>query len=989
MKKILSMLIILAITFVNITPVFANSDEIKISLEINQQEIRIGEELKVELDLPSKLQEENINLEETYLTIDNGKETKTIKNLNEDEQNYYFKTVIDSSYFVGENWKFDSLTLIKKDKSSEKINIQPGKTFEIIPTEESIVEDTEVNEKIENSKNQKNDQQEDLQNEKSYRIVEEEKEIKSEYIKNISVVEDNGKAIITADIVGDVTAVKFPTWSIKNGQDDIIWGTGEISNDKVTYVVDMKDHNYEAGSYTTHIYVIDSLGKQKLIDNKTYKILYQKSKISNVQIEDGNGQYVITADVEGYNLQKVQFPTWTTKKGQDDILWKNGKIENGKVKFTVEMKDHKNETGEYTTHIYLTDGLGKQAVVGINHNMPYQKPKISNVQIKDGNGQYVITADVEGYNLQKVQFPTWTTKKGQDDILWKNGKIENGKVKFTVEMKDHKNETGEYTTHIYLTDGLGKQAVVGINHNMLYQKPKISNVQIEDGNGQYVITADVEGYNLQKVQFPTWTTKKGQDDILWKNGKIENGKVKFTVEMKDHKNETGEYTTHIYLTDGLGKQAVVGINHKMLYKKPTITSIKTTSSAGKYTITADIDGYNIKEVKFPTWTKKNGQDDIVWKNGKVEKNRATFTVDFKDHNYEVGTYITHIYVYDSIGNVYIAPVEKNINNNSPIISDVKVSDISSQGYLITCTVTDDYALDRVMFPTWTLEKGQDDIVWEKGNISGNKVTYRVYTKDHNFESGSYQTHIYAYDKAGKYSVISVPITKITVNYSSGWKIIDGSKYLFDAKGKIVSEGLLMIDVSQHNGNIDWTKVKNAGVDGVILRSSWGWTNDFSQMDEKFRRNVKELNRLGIPYGIYHFSYARNYIDGVEEAKYTLRCMEEAGALPTLPVYYDIEYSSYVGDKSASFYTEIVNDYCKTIKAAGYTPGVYANTNYWTNKLYDNSLKKYAKWEANYGPNDGKASAYYRPSSSTQMWQYTSVGKVSGISGNVDMNIWFE
>ena len=894
MKKILSMLIILAITFVNITPVFANSDEIEISLEVNQQEIRMGEELKIELDLPSILQKENINLEETYLTIDNGKETKIIKNLNEDKQNYYFKTVIDSSYFVGENWTFDSLTLIKKDKSSEKINIQQGKSFEIIPTEESIVEveGSEVNEKIENSKNQKNDQQEDLQNEKSYRIVEEEKEIKSEYIKNISVVEDNGKAIITADIVGDVTAVKFPTWSIKNGQDDIIWGTGEISNDKVTYVVDMKDHNYEAGSYTTHIYVIDSLGKQKLIDNKTYKILYQKPKISNVQIEDGNGQYVITADVEGYNLQKVQFPTWTTKKGQDDILWENGKIENGKVKFTVEMKDHKNETGEYTTHIYLTDGLGKQAVVGINHNMPYQKPKISNVQI-------------------------------------------------------------------------------------------------EDGNGQYVITADVEGYNLQKVQFPTWTTKKGQDDILWKNGKIENGKVKFTVEMKDHKNETGEYTTHIYLTDGLGKQAVVGINHKMLYKKPTITSIKTTSSAGKYTITADIDGYNIKEVKFPTWTKKNGQDDIVWKNGKVEKNRATFTVDFKDHNYEVGTYITHIYVYDSIGNVYIAPVEKNINNNSPIISDVKVSDISSQGYLITCTVTDDYALDRVMFPTWTLEKGQDDIVWEKGNISGNKVTYRVYTKDHNFESGSYQTHIYAYDKAGKYSVISVPITKITVNYSSGWKIIDGSKYLFDAKGKIVSEGLLMIDVSQHNGNIDWTKVKNAGVDGVILRSSWGWTNDFSQMDEKFKRNVKELNRLGIPYGIYHFSYARNYIDGVEEAKYTLRCMEEAGARPTLPVYYDIEYSSYVGDKSALFYTDIINDYCETIKAAGYTPGVYANTNYWTNKLYDNSLMKYAKWEANYGPNDGKASAYYRPSSSTQMWQYTSVGKVSGISGNVDMNIWFE
>ena len=166
------------------------------------------------------------------------------------------------------------------------------------------------------------------------------------------------------------------------------------------------------------------------------------------------------------------------------------------------------------------------------------------------------------------------------------------------------------------------------------------------------------------------------------------------------------------------------------------------------------------------------------------------------------------------------------------------------------------------------------------------------------------------------------------------------------------------------------------------------------MDRKFKTNITELNRLGIPYGIYHFSYATKTSEGALEAKYLLKCLKAAGARPTLPIYYDLEYSSYVGQKNGAFYTELTKSFANVIKQNGYKVGVYANYNWWTTKLTDASFKNYEKWVAHYGTNSnnsaGTANPYWHANSITyRMWQYSSCGSVSGISGRVDMNIRFK
>lgn len=226
---------------------------------------------------------------------------------------------------------------------------------------------------------------------------------------------------------------------------------------------------------------------------------------------------------------------------------------------------------------------------------------------------------------------------------------------------------------------------------------------------------------------------------------------------------------------------------------------------------------------------------------------------------------------------------------------------------------------------------------------------------------------------------------------SGWYYENNKKYLKNSYNQIVKgASKFVIDISKYNGVVDWNQVKDSGVDYVILQSSFGFTDDVNeQMDKMFIRNVKELNRLGMKYGVYHFSYAKTVEEAENEAIYTLNCLKAAGAKPSLPVYYDLEYTDYVGNISRNTYIKMAKVYCEKIKSAGLTPGIYANLYFWNNKLNDSSLDVYNKWVAQYGDDKLPIIGNCDYQGKLQMWQYTSSGRVPGIMGNVDLNAWFE
>ena len=205
------------------------------------------------------------------------------------------------------------------------------------------------------------------------------------------------------------------------------------------------------------------------------------------------------------------------------------------------------------------------------------------------------------------------------------------------------------------------------------------------------------------------------------------------------------------------------------------------------------------------------------------------------------------------------------------------------------------------------------------------------------------------------------------------------------------EGATMqgIDVSGYQKDIDWQKVKDAGIDFAILkigninaRETDGWYTD-----SYFQRNVTECERLGIPYGVYAYSYAKNAGDAVKGANHIIALLK--GHNPTLPVYLDLEDDSIKDTDHAA----IAKAFCSTISAAGYAPGIYASAGWFKNILTDPCFSNsgWSIWTAQYWYGQRyDASLGLGPEHPAKFdcWQYSFHGSVPGVSGDVDVDYYY-
>ena len=191
-----------------------------------------------------------------------------------------------------------------------------------------------------------------------------------------------------------------------------------------------------------------------------------------------------------------------------------------------------------------------------------------------------------------------------------------------------------------------------------------------------------------------------------------------------------------------------------------------------------------------------------------------------------------------------------------------------------------------------------------------------------------------------------------------------------------------IDVSKWNGDIDWDKVKNAGVEFAIIRAGYRGSSTGSLVEDPyFAANMKGARASGIPVGVYFFTQAVNEVEAVEEASAVLQLIREYQL--DYPVFIDTEGAGGGGradELDVETRTLVCEAFCRTIENAGYHAGVYASRNWYNNRLHADRLDgQYCIWLAEYR-SVPLYQGYY------QLWQYTSKGKIDGLSGNVDMNI---
>ena len=502
-----------------------------------------------------------------------------------------------------------------------------------------------------------------------------------------------------------------------------------------------------------------------------------KISIQNNNPKTGTFDVVVSEVSAPHGVQEVKLPTWSSERGQDDIVWYTAtKQANGTYKLTVNAANHKGSTGDYNVHLYYVQGDGKMVGVGgtttkvslASVAKPEGKLTIANNDPKTGTFDVIVSEVSSPQGVREVLLPTWSNENGQDDIIWhKAQKQSDGTYKFTVRSSEHKNSVGDYSVHLYYVQNDGKMVGVGGTTTKVTRasvaKPEgkltIANNDPKTGTFDVIVSEVSSPQGLREVLLPTWSNDQGQDDLIWhKAQKQSDGTYKFTIRASEHKNSVGDYSVHLYYIQNDGKMVGVG---------GTTAKVSLASDAkpeGKLTIanndpktgTFDVivsevsSPQGLREVLLPTWSNENGQDDIIWhKAQKQSDGTYKFTVRASEHKNSVGDYSVHLYYVQNDGKmvgvggtttkVSIATGEKPQGK----ISIQNKNNETGEFDIVVSGVVAPEGVKTVYLPTWSSQNGQDDIQWYTAERQADG-TYRkhVYARDHKNSQGEYNVHLY-------------------------------------------------------------------------------------------------------------------------------------------------------------------------------------------------------------------------------------------------------
>ena len=462
--------------------------------------------------------------------------------------------------------------------------------------------------------------------------------------------------------------VLVPSWSLVDGQDDLIWHKATRQSDG-SYRVTIKatDHKNSTGKYRADVYIVDDSNKRFYLSEKVVEVAQTRPSASLV-IENNNedlGTFdaVVRNVVSPTGLKEVLIPSWSVAGGQDDLIWhKATRQSDGSYRATIKVSDHKNSVGQYQVHVHYLDQENKgryitETVVEVRQSKPQGTLSIENNNSSTGTFDAVIRNVVAPKGLKEVLVPTWSDPNGPDDLVWHKAVLQSdGSYRATIKASDHKNEDGKYNVHVYYVDNDNQRNYITETTAEVRQARRSGTIVIQNNNkdtGTFdVIIKDVYSpKGVRTVQVPTWSDKDGQDDLRWYEATRQaNGDYKVSVKASDHKNSTGKYHVHLYYIQNDGSRVGAGtttteVEFRNLTTK-TQTGIKNVNSgAGTYTVTVDQapQGRRIKNIRVAAWSQAH-QENLFWYTTAPSGTHTEVQVSAANHQYQKGNYTTHVYV---------------------------------------------------------------------------------------------------------------------------------------------------------------------------------------------------------------------------------------------------------------------------------------------------------------------------------------------------------
>lgn len=369
------------------------------------------------------------------------------------------------------------------------------------------------------------------------------------------------------NVPSNATEVSFPTWSDVNGQDDIIWYSGQkTSNTTYSAQIQIKDHKNSTGTYQTHAYATIN-GQSILLANTSFEVTpITAQSVSVVNKDDNNGSFRV--QVKGLSspalVTEVNIPVWCAAD-QSDIVWYPATFDSANnLWYTdVNIKNHQGNAGIYQIHAYAKDTRGLECLVGsTTTKMSVPSSPLLFFQENADQSQFTAKLLYAPSNVTSVSFPTWSEINGQDDIIWYQGtKIGTNAWMATIPVQNHKNSFGTYRTDAYAT--INGQQTCLTSSTFYVQPPTASSVSIENlNNDAGTFTVKVSNVTspagITKVEIPVWCSAD-QSDIYWYQAEYVGANTWIAnVNIANHQRHAGTYQIHAYAYDSRGISNLVG-----------------------------------------------------------------------------------------------------------------------------------------------------------------------------------------------------------------------------------------------------------------------------------------------------------------------------------------------------------------------------------------------------------------------------------------------
>ncbi len=409
---------------------------------------------------------------------------------------------------------------------------------------------------------------------------------------SITIKSNNDRTfeVTICDIPQKYHKVFLPTWTSKNGQDDIKWYQPSKQEDGAYRVtIDLEHHQFETEGYQLHLYG-ESGDKKTFLGGVSYNQHKLETQTQVTKVSDD--QFTVTVTNVPSYIDQVRIPTWNDKNGQDDIRWYIAKNQgNGTHSLTVNIRDHQYESGLYHIHVYGNAGRVENIFLNANTTYRVVTPKAeTQIQALTDTSFEVTVKNIPSY-INTILLPTWSSKGGQDDIKWYTGqKQKDGSYSLTVNSKDHNFDSGTYHVHIYGRTVEGRLLFLDDTKIEIKEISKpmailsIQNVNHQKGTFDVIVSDIQSKIGVKEVQLPTWSETRGQDDIQWYiANKQENGTYKITVNASNHKYSSGKYHVHLYMVENNGRREFVGAQETNL--NVTMSNLQVGSaSQGNYQI---------------------------------------------------------------------------------------------------------------------------------------------------------------------------------------------------------------------------------------------------------------------------------------------------------------------------------------------------------------------------------------------------------------------